>query len=202
MNRAHVTKAHVAALLAGLFAVGCVAEEEEIGSQTDDATESDCPNLYNHSYARTQADDNDSIQQPSRLHDMGDDLPGYMSVQSYLGDGDVDWYEIYAIDTFRRELTPHITLELDEAADQAELCVFTLLPEDQVDCEVGTAVSEYGLYGCCAAAEPGQLALRVDMDSLVEDDSSSVFVRVSRAAGSTLSSCASYMMYYQGFIGL
>jgi hypothetical protein len=167
MNRAHVTKAHVAALLAGLFAVGCVAEEEEIGSQTDDATESDCPNLYNHSYART-----------------------------------LDWYEIYAIDTFRRELTPHITLELDEAADQAELCVFTLLPEDQVDCEVGTAVSEYGLYGCCAAAEPGQLALRVDMDSLVEDDSSSVFVRVSRAAGSTLSSCASYMMYYQGFIGL
>jgi hypothetical protein len=189
----------------------CVAgeEEDDVASNTESSTESVCGDYY---------EDNNLLTEATRLRDMSDEggndwLPDRAALggvpDSPVGYDQQDWYVFQVEDTWFQTLKPAVTIiddSLEPAAnitDHIEVCAFSALAEAQIECEVGTTTYHHGLSGCCAVASsdsPSTVGgLVMNIEDVVYDDTSDVYVRVRLAFGAEGIPCAEYRLGYNAY---
>jgi hypothetical protein len=207
MNGNQIIALVCAAALSALS--GCVAEEEDgHASNTEATTEAVCGDNYGI---------NDSAADARRLMSMADmggndwtDLAALGGVpDSPVGFDTEDWYVFEVVDHWLATLKPAVSL-IDESLEPAanvtnhiEVCAFSTLPAEDVECEVGTEATYQDLAGCCAIAKPDSPSttggLVIDAESVIYDDTSDVYVRVRLAAGAEGIPCAEYRLGYNAY---
>lgn len=193
-----------------VLATGC--GEADVGAGVEAATEADamrCPDDYE---AHGDFSDNDAIDRATQLEDIHD-TGGNFWIDTKLGADEEDWYRLVAHDHLVRSLeplvsfvdyTPRSSRHGKVVTDRFEVCAFSTLPPEDVACVRGPAVSYQGMAGCCAVPDekaPNDIAeLRLDIDSVLYDDTSEIYIRVRPQVGAQLEACSYYALGALGYV--